>query len=90
MKLKYLVLGVAFLGIGSVMLSKAYAGGQPLEQQLDAAGINHIVYPEKNAVYLMDDTDPRRVCLMADKDPKANIKEVFNVKTLKQADCRKP
>ena len=68
--------------------SQVHAGEQTtLKGTLNKMGVNFIT--TDGILYLMDDNDPRKICEVVDRFPKSGVKEVYNVKTLVNADCRK-
>ena len=67
------------------LATPAQAGERTFSDVLNDKGINHMMTPSQ--VYILDDTDPRTICEMADNFPRAGVREVQNVKTLKHAKC---
>ena len=65
-----------------------HAGEQStLAGTLNKRGVNFIT--TDGILYLMDDNDPRKICEIVDRFPGSGVNEVYNVKTLVNADCRK-
>ena len=68
--------------------TQVHAGGEKgLDVKLSKMGVNYIT--TDGIIYLMDDTDPLKICEIADRYPTADVNEVYNVKTLVNANCRK-